>query len=183
MIHGWHIHRTSRIRRRRIHWTHKQHRSTHQIHHQTWERKQTSLHGSMHPYSEWWIHEDNYLHEADTHGPVPQLQVTSPSNPQTFSCTHPSPTGKSGRLHLHHPAQKDHLERTTHEDLYWNFQTCQDYQNSLAGFISHITYTYTKSQQTSSARWYYTIKIKHLKNTDVEPSITSRVTLTAATHT
>ena len=43
----------------------------------------------MHPYSGWWIHEDNYLHEADTHGPVPQLQVTSPSNPQTFGCTHP----------------------------------------------------------------------------------------------
>ena len=160
----------------------------------------------MHPYSEWWIHEDNYLHEADTHGPAPQLRVTSPSNPQTFSCTHPHLQGTAVRhhswrqeiwtgtcpqcresqwirLHLHHPAQKDHLARTTHEDLYWNFQTCQDYQNSLPGFISHITYTYTKSQRTSSARWYYTIKIKHLKNTDVEPSITSRVTLTAATHT
>ncbi|KAK2151756.1 hypothetical protein NP493_2575g00000 [Ridgeia piscesae] len=80
-------------------------------------------------------------------------------------------------------AKRPPSTKTTHEDLYWNFQTCQDYQNSLAGFISHITYTYTKSQRTSSARWYYTIKIKHLKNTDVEPSITSRVTLTAATHT
>ena len=83
------VDRTSRIRRGRVHWTHKQHRSTHEIHHRTWGRQQTSLPGSMHPYSGWWIHEDNYLHEADTHGPVPQLLVMSPSNPQTFSCTHP----------------------------------------------------------------------------------------------
>ena len=88
-IRGRHIHRTSRIRRGRVHWTHKQQRSTHQIHHRTWERQQTSLPGSMHPYSGWWMHEDNYLPEAETHGPVLQLQVTSPSNPQTFSCTHP----------------------------------------------------------------------------------------------
>ena len=44
-------------------------------------------------YSGWWIHEDNHLQEADAHGPVPQLQVTSPSNPQTFSCTHPHQQG------------------------------------------------------------------------------------------
>ena len=89
-----------------------------------------------------------------------------------------------GRLHLHHPVQKDHLARTTtHEDLCWDYHTWQDYQNSLARFISHVIYTYTTSRRTSSAQWYYTIKRKHLKNTDVEPSITSHVTSTAATHT
>ena len=60
---------------------------------------------------------------------------------------------QSGRLHLHHPVQKYHLTRTTtHEDLRWDYHTWQDYQNSLAGFISHITYTCTTSRRTPSAR-------------------------------
>ena len=51
------------------------------------------------------------------------------------------------------PVQKDHLTRTTtHEDLCWDYHTWQDYQNSLAGFISHITYTCTTSRRTPSAR-------------------------------
>ena len=51
------------------------------------------------------------------------------------------------------PVQKDHLTRTTtQEDLCWDYHTWQDYQNSLAGFISHITYTCTTSRRTPSAR-------------------------------
>ena len=58
------------------------------------------------------------------------------------------------RLHIHHPVQKDHLTRTrTHEDLCWDYHTWQDYQNRLAGCISHITYTCTTSRRTPSARW------------------------------
>ena len=53
----------------------------------------TSVPVSMLPYSERRIREDAYLSEADIHGHVPQLQVTSPSNPQTSSCTHPHQQG------------------------------------------------------------------------------------------
>ena len=56
-------------------------------------------------------------------------------------------------LHFNHPVQKNHLARTTtHKDLCWDYHTRQDYQNSLAGFIIHITYTYTISRRTPSAR-------------------------------
>ena len=61
---------------------------------------------------------------------------------------------QSGHLHLHHPVQKDHLTRTTtHEDLCWDYHTWQDYQNSLAGFISHIIYTCTVSRRSPSTWW------------------------------
>ena len=49
--------------------------------------------------------------------------------------------------------KKDLLTRTTtHEVLCWDYHTWQDYQNSLAGFISHTTYTCTTSRRTPSAR-------------------------------
>ena len=42
---------------------------------------------------------DLCTHILDTHGPVPQLQVTSPSNPQTFNCMH---THQQGAAVCHH---------------------------------------------------------------------------------
>ena len=49
--------------------------------------------------------------------------------------------------------KKDLLTRTTtHEVLCWDYHTWQDYQNSLAGFISHTTYKCTTSRRTPSAR-------------------------------
>ena len=78
-----------------------------------------------------------------------------------------------------HPVQKDHLARTTtHKDLCWDYHIWQDYQNSLAGFISHTTYTCTTSKHPP-----LNLKTEHQKNTNVEPYITSRVTSTAATLT
>ena len=69
----------------------------------------------------------------------PQLKT---GNQNWYTSTMPwEPTDtQSGRLHLHHPEQKDHLTRTTtHEDLSWVYHTWQYYQNSLAGFFSFHT--------------------------------------------
>ena len=67
----------------------------------------------------------------------------------------------------------------------WDYYTWQDYQNSLAGFVSHITYTYA----------ICTTLVNTLRSMVVHPKdktpkehrcgiiYTSRVTLTVATHT
>ena len=75
-----------------------------------------------------------------------QYFTTAEDRKSELAHVHNAMRAQSGRLHLHHPVQKDHLARTTtHKDLCWNYHTWQDYQNSLAGLISHITYTYTTS--------------------------------------
>ena len=57
---------------------------------------------------------------------------------------------QSGRLHLHHPVQKDHLiQTTTHEDLCWDYHTWQDYQKSLIRiYKSHNLHMYHKPANT-----------------------------------
>ena len=101
-----------------------------------------------------------------------------PCSRALFSCTQctPSPTGhssmspqlKTGNQNWHTSTMplrangysewalapppssaKGHIAETTaHEDLCWDNHTWQDYQNSLAGFISHITHMYHKPTNT-----------------------------------